>query len=92
MVLRPPPSHPWFVDVGVAVQVGHTVAAVVELLGLDLSGNRDRVRVVGANYFPQRDAISRSGALRLPLAVSVNKSTQCVSTSFSRRMCVYSIL
>ena len=82
MVLRPPPSHPWIVDVGVAVKVGHTVAAVVELLGLDLSGNRDRVRVVGDNCFRQRSAISRGGALRLPLVVSVNKSTQCVSASF----------
>ena len=63
MVVPPPPSHPWTVHVGVVVEVCHTVAAVVELLGLDLSGNGDRFRVVGANYFPQDEEISRGVVL-----------------------------
>ena len=64
MVVPPPPAHPWTVHVGVVVQVCHTVAAEVELLGLDLSGNGDRVRVVGANCFPHDKGIFTGGAHR----------------------------
>ena len=65
MVVPPPPSHPWTVHVGVDIKVCHTVAAEVELLGLDLSGNSDRVRVVGANCFPQDEEIFTGGCARL---------------------------